>query len=363
MVPPEPGLHQRAAAWAAKKAPFRLVSRIRSQSASSTSSEGQTCSMPALLTRMSSPPKASAARRDAGPEQATDWTSTCDRHRAAAGRGESAAQLVEPCRIAPGDRDVGAEAGEADRHRRADAAAGAGDQAPCGRRAKVGSQASSMARLHGTATLAARPAHGQCRARPGAAKGVAGVGAGQGPMVRLDGVSRRFGATLAVEGVSLALAQGAFLTILGPSGCGKTTLLRMIAGFIAPCRRDRDPWPAGGGLAALAAADRHGVPEAGAVPASDRVRQCRLSVADAGLPACRDRGAGRALSGARPTGGPIGSAGRTSCRAGSSNGWRSRGRWCSSPTSCCSTSRWRRSTASCARTCSSSSGASSRSWA
>ena len=53
-------------------------------------------------------------------------------------------------------------------------------------------------------------------------------------MVRLDGVSRRFGATLAVEGVSLALAQGAFLTILGPSGCGKTTLLRMIAGFIAP---------------------------------------------------------------------------------------------------------------------------------
>ena len=55
-----------------------------------------------------------------------------------------------------------------------------------------------------------------------------------GPMVRLDGVSRRFGATVAVEGVSLALARGAFLTILGPSGCGKTTLLRMIAGFIAP---------------------------------------------------------------------------------------------------------------------------------
>ena len=54
------------------------------------------------------------------------------------------------------------------------------------------------------------------------------------PMVRLVEVSRRFGATLAVDRISLALARGAFLTILGPSGCGKTTLLRMIAGFIAP---------------------------------------------------------------------------------------------------------------------------------
>ncbi len=54
------------------------------------------------------------------------------------------------------------------------------------------------------------------------------------PMVRLEGVSRRFGSTLAVDDVSLELAAGAFLTILGPSGCGKTTLLRMIAGFVPP---------------------------------------------------------------------------------------------------------------------------------
>ncbi|HEX6010646.1 MAG TPA: ABC transporter ATP-binding protein [Geminicoccaceae bacterium] len=53
-------------------------------------------------------------------------------------------------------------------------------------------------------------------------------------MVRLTGVSRCFGATLAVEDVSLELEAGAFLTILGPSGCGKTTLLRMVAGFISP---------------------------------------------------------------------------------------------------------------------------------
>jgi putative spermidine/putrescine transport system ATP-binding protein len=53
-------------------------------------------------------------------------------------------------------------------------------------------------------------------------------------MVRLAGVSRSFGGNRAVDDVSLALARGQFLTILGPSGCGKTTLLRMIAGFVAP---------------------------------------------------------------------------------------------------------------------------------
>jgi len=54
------------------------------------------------------------------------------------------------------------------------------------------------------------------------------------PMVRLSAVGKTFGDTVAVDAVSLDLAAGKFLTILGPSGCGKTTLLRMIAGFIAP---------------------------------------------------------------------------------------------------------------------------------
>ncbi len=53
-------------------------------------------------------------------------------------------------------------------------------------------------------------------------------------MVRLIGVCRQFGANRAVDEVSFTLEPGAFLTILGPSGCGKTTLLRMIAGFVAP---------------------------------------------------------------------------------------------------------------------------------
>jgi putative spermidine/putrescine transport system ATP-binding protein len=53
-------------------------------------------------------------------------------------------------------------------------------------------------------------------------------------MVRVEGVSKAFGDSLAVEDASFALERGRFLTILGPSGSGKTTLLRMIAGFLAP---------------------------------------------------------------------------------------------------------------------------------
>jgi iron(III) transport system ATP-binding protein len=51
------------------------------------------------------------------------------------------------------------------------------------------------------------------------------------PALAVEGVSKRFGAVRAVDGVSLAVADGRLLTLLGPSGCGKTTTLRMIAGL------------------------------------------------------------------------------------------------------------------------------------
>jgi spermidine/putrescine transport system ATP-binding protein len=52
--------------------------------------------------------------------------------------------------------------------------------------------------------------------------------------LEVDRVTKRYGAHTAVEALSLSVPHGSFFSILGPSGCGKTTLLRMIAGFIAP---------------------------------------------------------------------------------------------------------------------------------
>jgi iron(III) transport system ATP-binding protein len=52
--------------------------------------------------------------------------------------------------------------------------------------------------------------------------------------VRLDGVSKSFGALHAVREVTLEIDRGELMAVLGPSGCGKTTLLRTIAGFERP---------------------------------------------------------------------------------------------------------------------------------
>jgi iron(III) transport system ATP-binding protein len=52
--------------------------------------------------------------------------------------------------------------------------------------------------------------------------------------ISLQGVVKRFGATIAVDRTRLEIADGELFTLLGPSGCGKTTLLRLIAGFYSP---------------------------------------------------------------------------------------------------------------------------------
>jgi ABC-type Fe3+/spermidine/putrescine transport system ATPase subunit len=54
------------------------------------------------------------------------------------------------------------------------------------------------------------------------------------PILQLDAVSKRFGDTVTADTLSLAVARGAFVTLLGPSGSGKSTLLRMVAGLERP---------------------------------------------------------------------------------------------------------------------------------
>src|ERR1700704_1784615 len=52
--------------------------------------------------------------------------------------------------------------------------------------------------------------------------------------IEVTNVAKRYGASLAVSDVSFGVEQGHVLSLLGPSGCGKTTVMRMIAGLIAP---------------------------------------------------------------------------------------------------------------------------------
>src|SRR3954468_8548327 len=60
------------------------------------------------------------------------------------------------------------------------------------------------------------------------------IAAADMPLLRIDGVTKRFGGFTAVDKLSLDIRSGEFFALLGPSGCGKTTLLRMLAGFETP---------------------------------------------------------------------------------------------------------------------------------
>jgi osmoprotectant transport system ATP-binding protein len=54
------------------------------------------------------------------------------------------------------------------------------------------------------------------------------------PLIELDGVTRRYGAHAALEGVSLRVAAGEFVALVGGSGSGKTTLLKTINRLVVP---------------------------------------------------------------------------------------------------------------------------------
>jgi phospholipid/cholesterol/gamma-HCH transport system ATP-binding protein len=54
------------------------------------------------------------------------------------------------------------------------------------------------------------------------------------PLIELRGVTKTFGNTLVLDGVDLSLYPGEALGVIGPSGAGKSTILRIMAGLLAP---------------------------------------------------------------------------------------------------------------------------------
>lgn len=58
----------------------------------------------------------------------------------------------------------------------------------------------------------------------------------RGVEVYVEGVSKKYGQTLALSDVTLRAPRGEITTLLGPSGCGKTTLLKIVAGLEEPTR-------------------------------------------------------------------------------------------------------------------------------
>ena len=52
--------------------------------------------------------------------------------------------------------------------------------------------------------------------------------------LRIEGLTKRFGYTLAVDNIDLSIHRGEIFALLGASGCGKSTLLRMLAGLKRP---------------------------------------------------------------------------------------------------------------------------------
>ena len=53
-------------------------------------------------------------------------------------------------------------------------------------------------------------------------------------LIEIDGLTKKFGAFTAVDGVSFQVARGEVLGFLGPNGAGKSTTMRMLAGFMTP---------------------------------------------------------------------------------------------------------------------------------
>ncbi|HET6342770.1 MAG TPA: ABC transporter ATP-binding protein [Gemmatimonadota bacterium] len=63
-------------------------------------------------------------------------------------------------------------------------------------------------------------------------------GSAAGPAIRVEGLGRRFGPVVAVDGIHFDVARGELFGLVGPDGAGKTTTLRMLAGVLRPTSGD-----------------------------------------------------------------------------------------------------------------------------
>ena len=92
--------------------------------------------------------------------------------------------------------------------------------------------------------------------------------------IRADGVSKRFGQTVALDDVSFAVERGEIFGLLGPNGAGKTTLIRTILDIIKP-----DSRPGRGVRTAVSAGGPrpHRIPARRARPVSARSRSAPCS--------------------------------------------------------------------------------------
>ena len=125
------------------------------------------------------------------------------------------------------------------------------------------------------------------------AAGKRGEGSGR-LAIEARGLVKRFGDTLAVEGVDLSIPEGAIYGILGPNGAGKTTTLRMLLGIIDPDEGLRrvlghdDPHEIAGAIGYLPE-------ERGLYPAMKAYDAIAFMGALRGLPLAEGRRRGRAL--------------------------------------------------------------------
>jgi branched-chain amino acid transport system ATP-binding protein len=62
----------------------------------------------------------------------------------------------------------------------------------------------------------------------------AGPSPGRGPLLSVEGLSKRFGGVQAVHDLSFAVAAGEVVALIGPNGAGKTTAFALLSGFLTP---------------------------------------------------------------------------------------------------------------------------------